>query len=575
MSFIPPNEKIIEKKTCRISGQEFFVTDKDLEFYDKISPVFAGQKYLIPSPTLCPEERQRRRFAFRNERKLYHRKCDRTGNQIISIYSPDKPYTVYDHRVWWWDDWSAFDYGVKFDFNRKFFEQFDSLMQHVPLLSIYNLDSENSDYTNFAGYNKNCYLTFWCFNSENCLYGKWISKCRNCIDGFFINDTEKCYEVINCQRCYDLKYWKNCADCRESWFLRNCRNCDHCFGCDNQVGKSYLIFNKPVEKEKYDIEVQNYLRKYKPENIHNIFQSRSILEKNFTNSGSDECIGDLLNNCSNCYMTYNSTNSVDCKFNDWIKFWKSSYDTIWNNIDSSFLCECLGVGNSSNIFSAIGSEHCSLSLYTLYSQNISDSFGCIGLKKWTNCIFNTSYSKHEYQELAWRIAEHMRETWEWWEFFPIEMSPFGYDETVAQEYFPLTQLEAEKQGWKWKDEEETSSYHGEYYQTRDISEYNEKIVGNSVAQKNIDEVLWGILKCEMTGKPFKIIKQELIFYIENQIPLPSKHPDQRHRERFLQCNQRKLFERECAECRKKIITTFQSDSPEKVVCEDCYRKLVY
>lgn len=155
------------------------------------------------------------------------------------------------------------------------------------------------------------------------------------------------------------------------------------------------------------------------------------------------------------------------------------------------------------------------------------------------------------------------------------MSPFGYDETVAQEYFPLTQLEAEKQGWKWKDEEETSSYHGEYYQTRDISEYNEKIVGNSVAQKNIDEVLSGILKCEMTGKPFKIIKQELIFYIENQIPLPSKHPDQRHRERFLQCNQRKLFERECAECRKKIITTFQSDSPERVVCEDCYRKLVY
>ena len=101
MSFIPPNEKIIEKKICRISGQEFFVTDKDLAFYEKISPVFADKRYLIPSPTLCPEERQRRRLAFRNERKLYHRKCDKTGNQIISIYSPDKPYTVYDQKVWW------------------------------------------------------------------------------------------------------------------------------------------------------------------------------------------------------------------------------------------------------------------------------------------------------------------------------------------------------------------------------------------------------------------------------------------------------------------------------------------
>jgi hypothetical protein len=38
---IPPNEKIVETKTCLLSGKEFVVTDKDLEFYDKVSPVFA------------------------------------------------------------------------------------------------------------------------------------------------------------------------------------------------------------------------------------------------------------------------------------------------------------------------------------------------------------------------------------------------------------------------------------------------------------------------------------------------------------------------------------------------------
>lgn len=575
MSFILPWEKIIETKKCHFSDKEFIVTDKDHEFYEKISPVFAGKKYTMPSPTLCPEERQRRRFAWRNERKLYHRKCDKTGNQIISIYSPDKEYTVYDHRIWWGDEWSAFDYGQKFDFNRGFFEQFDELMHRVPLLSIYNLDSENSDYTNFAWYNKNCYLTFWCFQSENCLYGKWISKCRNCLDVFFINDTEKCYEVVNCQRCYDLKYSKNCADCRESWFLRNCRNCDHCFGSDNQAGKSYLIFNKPVPKEMYESEIKKYLQQYRPENIHSQFLSRSILEKNFTNSGSEDSIGDLLNNCSRCFMTYNSTNSVDCKFNDGIKFWKSSYDTIGNNIDSEFLCECLWVGKSSNIFAAIGSEHCALSLYTVYSQNVSDTFGCIGLKKWNNCIMNTAYSRQEYELLAWKMAEHMMASGEWGEFFPIQMSPFGYNETVAQEYFPISQDTSEQYWWNWKQDEETSSYHGAYYEARDISQYDEKIVGYEVAQKNIDEVLSWILLCEITKRPFKIIKQELAFYIENSIPLPRKHPDVRHQDRFLQCNQRKLYERECAECKKKIITTYPPESPERVVCEACYRKLVY
>jgi len=32
-------EKIIEKKTCKC-GKKFEITDKDLEFYEKVSPIF-------------------------------------------------------------------------------------------------------------------------------------------------------------------------------------------------------------------------------------------------------------------------------------------------------------------------------------------------------------------------------------------------------------------------------------------------------------------------------------------------------------------------------------------------------
>ncbi len=60
---IPPHEQIVEKKNCRLSEKEFFVTDKDLQFYESISPTFAWKKYLIPSPTLCPDERMRRRLS--------------------------------------------------------------------------------------------------------------------------------------------------------------------------------------------------------------------------------------------------------------------------------------------------------------------------------------------------------------------------------------------------------------------------------------------------------------------------------------------------------------------------------
>ena len=100
-------------------------------------------------------------------------------------------------------------------------------------------------------------------------------------------------------------------------------------------------------------------------------------------------------------------------------------------------------------------------------------------------------------------------------------------------------------------------------------------MGYELAQKNIEDLLGGILKCEVTEKPFKIIKQELAFHIEHNIQLPKKHPDQRHKERMDMRNPRTLYERTCSECHTDIITTYSPDRPERVVCEECYRKLVY
>ncbi|USN57706.1 MAG: hypothetical protein H6767_04930 [Candidatus Peribacteria bacterium] len=103
-------ETVVETKTCKHCSVNFDITDKDVEFYEKVSPSFGGKKYLIPSPTLCPDCRQQRRLSFRNERQLYKRQCDATGKPIVSIYSPDKPYTVYEQDFWWSDAWDALKY---------------------------------------------------------------------------------------------------------------------------------------------------------------------------------------------------------------------------------------------------------------------------------------------------------------------------------------------------------------------------------------------------------------------------------------------------------------------------------
>ena len=195
---IPPNEHLVETKVCKQCSVSFPITDKDMEFYKKVSPTFWGKKYSIPAPTLCPDCRQQRRLSFRNERKLYKRECDVTEKEIISIYSPDKPYTVYHQDYWWSDKWNPMDYGGEFDFSRRFFEQFRELSKVVPRLGLCNGNScENCDYTNQIYTCNSCYLIFSCQNDENCAYGKRLIDSSDCIDCLLITQSSHCYESID------------------------------------------------------------------------------------------------------------------------------------------------------------------------------------------------------------------------------------------------------------------------------------------------------------------------------------------------------------------------------------------
>ncbi len=160
-------KKIVEIKICKQCNIEFKITNKDLEFYKKISPKFGWKVFEIPTPSLCQNCRQQLRLSFRNERNLYKRKCDATWEEIISIYSPDKPYNVYKQDYWWSDKWDGLDYWRGYDFEKWFFQQFQELMLDVPKISLNWFWNENCDYTNFLWNSKSCYFTIaWVENQD-------------------------------------------------------------------------------------------------------------------------------------------------------------------------------------------------------------------------------------------------------------------------------------------------------------------------------------------------------------------------------------------------------------------------
>lgn len=114
MSYIPPDETIVETKKCLLTGKEFFITDRDMDFYDKISPVIGGKKYAVPTPTLSPDERCRRRTIHRNESKLYNAKSALSDKPIITLYSPREGLNSVLREEWFSDQWNPLDYAREY-----------------------------------------------------------------------------------------------------------------------------------------------------------------------------------------------------------------------------------------------------------------------------------------------------------------------------------------------------------------------------------------------------------------------------------------------------------------------------
>ena len=112
------------QRLCAQCKRSFEITDADLDFYDKVSPILGDKKYALPPPTFCPDCRRHRKLAWRNERTLYKRKCDLCKKDIIGLYPQGTKFPVYCHDCWFSDNWDPFQYGADYDFSKPFFKQF-------------------------------------------------------------------------------------------------------------------------------------------------------------------------------------------------------------------------------------------------------------------------------------------------------------------------------------------------------------------------------------------------------------------------------------------------------------------
>lgn len=158
------------------------------------------------------------------------------------------------------------------------------------------------------------------------------------------------------------------------------------------------------------------------------------------------------------------------------------------------------------------------------------------------------------------------------EFFPVEISPYPYNDSVAQDYMPLTKEQVEAQGYFWG---ETQSRN--YKITKRAVDLPDKIsdVPDSIIQETIECMHQGTCQ-DGCSTAFRITPDELKFYKNLNIPLPRLCFSCRHKERLKQRNPMKLWHRKCMKpgCTNEFETSYAPDRPEIVYCEQCYQQEV-
>lgn len=585
----------MEMRKCQNCGQNFAIEDCDFVFYEKIN---------VPSPTWCSECRLMRRLAFRNERTWYRRKCDLCRRSIVSVYPADAVQPVYCQKCWWGDGWDPSEYGMKFDFNRTFAEQFKELINRVPALSMQNDDgvgSVNSEYSYDWAFSKNVYMCVCGWHVENALYSYYACYDKDISDVYFTSNSELVYDMVNCDQCYGSRSCTLCFGCNNcvlGFDLRGCSDCVLCVGLRN---KRYCIRDEQYSKEDFEnkvLEMRLYYRSaFKKWEEELIAFALRFPRKFAYNLKTVNSTGDMLlevKESNDCFYIIGPTEN--CRFIYFNDRAKDSYDL--NNTGGVELCyEGVTPDNSRGNKFTVFCWKCVEAEYSINCHSCTSVFGSTALRHKEYHVLNTPYTKEEFFALRDKIIVHMRQTGEWGEFLSPLLSHFAYNESVAQEWFPMAKEVVLEKGWRWRDEKKR--VYQVTKQARDLSE---------IIHEVSDDILKEVIQCEHASLPaggceekctsaFKITPMELAFYRKMNIPLPTLCPNCRHFSRLRRRQPMKLWKRRCdcgktenlklktentykntAEhfhgdnpCPNSFETSYASEKTELVYCEQCYQ----
>ncbi len=496
------------KNTCAISKQTFEISDQELDLRAKFG-------FADTLPNTLPKYRFQHLGAFWPQWHFHKRKCNKTGKQVISIFSPECPYPVWDRKEW-------FNHSnppeQDFDFKQSFFQQAWALFQKSPIPHIFQSNNENCEYTDDFYNSKNCYLCHSGQNNEDCRYCYGCDGLKDVYYSIFSFDSELCIDLINSSKCFNSRFLLNSKNCSDSSFLYDCRNCSDCLLCSNLRNKKYCIANKQLTKTEYEQQIQEW--DFASDSTYqytvSIFEEmmeKTAWHKNLEIEQCENSTGNFLRNCKNCENCYMISNHEDCANTVFSgPNAKNTLDSLGNVGSELVFNSCLAV-YSYNAQFCFSVDNCRFTQYSAYLKNCQYCFACCGLVNKKYCILNKQYKEEEYHQLVEKITKHMRSTGEWGQFFPSYFAANPYNESYSGVIFPLEASEKQNFRQAQRETRETSK-------TAEISEIpDNSSCTNKEAKWLSQQVFWDIIN----KRPFQIQAEDIKFAQKIKSPLPRNY----------------------------------------------------
>ena len=544
---------------CVVSGKTFTVSEHEVALRKKFG--------FDDVPNMLPKYRFQYLGAFWPQWNFHKRKCDKTGQSIISVFRPDCKYPV-----WQRDEWvkHADPPSQDFDFSRPFFEQASGLFPKCPLPHNFQSHNQNCEYADDWYQSKNCYLCQGGQNNEDCKYCFYSDGIKNVHNGIFSFNSDFCFDLINSSNCNKGLFLLNCKNVSDSAFLYDCRDCRDCLFSCNLRNKKYCFDNRQLTKEEYEQKkkgwdfsshrnyekaIASFSKMMKEKAWHRPLQID--LCENSTGNFIHHC-----KDCENCYMLSYSEGSVNVAFSG--PHTKTNLDSLGTvGAELAFMCSLPVYCYDAKFCFSV--NHCKFVEYSAYLQNCDYCFGCCGLFKKKYCIFNKQYSEDEYFKMRNKIIEYMKKTGEWGKFFPVSIAPNPYNESFSGFQFPV---EANDERFA-----RAASTHDISIKTAEIKEIPESIkeITEEKEEWLIKQVFWD----EKYQRPFQVQKDDIKFARTMNAPLPKEYFINRIQRNFswMPFNG-ELREAICAKSGGAIKTNWPSEYDGRILSEAEYLKII-